>query len=358
MAPMISILATNLATVCVESAFWGIFFVLAMTSIILFVQRSRNREGPSYSSTKLWRSPLFIASCLLLGTVTAHWIVLVRRLFIAFIDFEGGTQPIVFFASLREPTEVVLTALNVVSVVICDLMMIARTWVIWNKSIRVVIFPILTTIGLTVCSITITYLFSQYDSGEDLYQSTLGHWVTAGYVLTISTNVYGTGMISYRILSTSKALKHGIRASGGRSIMEALSIFIESAALYAVWGLFFFVTYQAKLSINVLANDCLPAVSGISLMLITLRISLGWAHRAPSSANASGAVPSIGGGSPGVVLSRGGRPSDGYPLRTIALNVTRTVEQQADYAIGSPHDKGKDSDGLSMVEDGSLNSRA
>ncbi|KAI0358043.1 hypothetical protein OH77DRAFT_1398086 [Trametes cingulata] len=352
----ISILETNLATVCVESAFWGIFFVLATTSLVLFVQRFKDREGPSYSYAKLWRSPLFVASCLLLGTVTAHWIVLVRRLFIAFTVFEGGTQPTLFFASLREPTEVVLTALNVVSVVICDLMVIARTWIIWNKATWVVVFPAVTTVGLTVCSITITYLFSQYSSGEDLYQSTLGHWVTAGYILTISTNIYGTGMISYRIFTTSKALKHGIRASGGKSIMEALSIFIESAALYAVWGLFFFVTYQAKLSINVLANDCLPAVSGISLMLITLRISLGWAHRAPSSsANASGAVPSIGGGGghgPGVVLSRGARQGDGYPLRTIALNVTRTVEQQSDYAI-SPHeyDKGKGSDALSVMEE-------
>ncbi|KAI0769075.1 hypothetical protein BD413DRAFT_493603 [Trametes elegans] len=339
MAP-ISILASNLGTVCVESALWGVFFVLSITSLVLLVRRHQENSAPGCVSKTFLKSPLFIASVVLLCTVTAHWIIVVQRLFDAFVHHKDGTAPVEYFTRLSEPTEVALTALNVVSVVICDSMMIARIWIIWGRSVHVIVFPVITTIGLTVCSVEITYQYSRYHS-EDLYQSTLGHWITAGYVLTLSTNFYGTGIIAYRIISTSKALKHGMQAMGGRSIMEALTIFVESAALYAAWVMFFFVAYQAQWSINVLANDCLPAISGISLMLITLRISLGWARGPGPSTPPSGSVFADAEGvrwrgpvfAHSAVTGMRSQDRDVYPLHAIALNVSKTVEQETDYAL-------------------------
>ncbi|KAI0365486.1 hypothetical protein BV20DRAFT_954147 [Pilatotrama ljubarskyi] len=338
MAP-ISVLATNLATVCVESALWGVFFVLGVTTLVLLVRRTSEIRVQVRSprrlrrpvGRRLWRTPLFVASCILLCTVTAHWLLMVYRLFGAFVYFKGGSQPTEYFASLRDPTEVALTALNVISVVICDLMVIARTWVIWSRALWVVIFPATTTVGLAVCSSVITYLFSQYDSDEDLYASTLGRWITAGCFLTIGTNVYGTAMISYRILSTNRALNPELRTAGSRSITGALAIFVESAALYATWALLFFATYQAKSSINVLMNDCLPAVSGISLMLITVRIGLGWSHRRTDHLDSSSHAwaPSVfeGGTRAPAAAHRDIGGDTGFELHAIALEVARKAEQ-------------------------------
>ena len=74
----LSIVPVSLALVCVESALYGIFFVLAVTSLAVLLVRPRHdaasppapgSAGPSLRNAL--RSPLFLATCLLLMTVSA-----------------------------------------------------------------------------------------------------------------------------------------------------------------------------------------------------------------------------------------------------------------------------------------------
>ncbi|KAI0774756.1 hypothetical protein BD413DRAFT_655216 [Trametes elegans] len=329
-------LATSMATLVVHSVLWGIFSTFGCTSIFLLLRKAREDHRDRMLGA-LVRSPLFMATVILMCTVTTHWAIIVARLFVAFFQFKGGAAPFEYLATPSQPTEVALTALNVASVVICDLMVITRTWIIWGKDNRVVIFPLISTVGLTTCSISIIYQYSRYTSGEDIYSSALGRWITGGYVLTLTSDRRSAGMIAYRILSTSRAMRRGATA-GGRSVIEALSIFIESAALYAVWVVFFFIAYQTKWSVNVLANDCLPPISGISLMLITLRISLGWTRSSGPTVPSPPSMDATSTGRGGPVFARGvqgERPQDVYPLHAISLNVTKTVEQETDYGLSA-----------------------
>ena len=68
-----SLVTTNLATVCVESALTGVFWALYAGSTYLLVQRNRMQaaQATGISSRSFYKSPMFIASNIILVTVTA-----------------------------------------------------------------------------------------------------------------------------------------------------------------------------------------------------------------------------------------------------------------------------------------------
>ncbi|OBZ73541.1 hypothetical protein A0H81_05882 [Grifola frondosa] len=177
---------------------------------------------------------------------------------------------------------------------------------------------------IVACGVGITYQFTQYFPGENVFVSAAGRWITSDCVFTLCTNVYSTVMIAYRVWKANKA----IRRFGGSSLMEVLAIFVESAALYTSWTIFFFASYQSQSNLQFTAVDCWPAMSGIAFMLINVRVGLGWAQRAqdPSTVH-SGIGPRTGGG---------GHGEHSYSMRPLAVNITRVVDQEDDF---SPHQK-------------------
>ncbi len=80
MAP-VTVLQANLATICFSSALYGIFFVLAVTSLAITVRRHREESAvhaPTSATLKSrfrfagpWTSPLFIATIILLLVISA-----------------------------------------------------------------------------------------------------------------------------------------------------------------------------------------------------------------------------------------------------------------------------------------------
>lgn len=85
-----------------------------------------------------------------------------------------------------------------------------------------------------------------------------------------------------------------------------------------MWNLIFFITYQVKSNLQFTTIDMWVPVCGISLTLINLRVSLGWA--------AGGSVS----GSSGPRLSTHGRSfettNQSYAMRSLVVNVTQTEE--------------------------------
>ncbi|KAI0708821.1 hypothetical protein C8T65DRAFT_206308 [Cerioporus squamosus] len=339
---LVALVEVNLATVCVQSALYGVFFVLAVTALVVLIARHKRENASSQFATGtsqaqvvllgLWKSPLFIATVILLLTVTANWCLIVYRAFQAFVHYQNGTNPAGFYIDVANPTALTLNAIPTVTVVTCDFMVIYRTWVIWNRRYLVAVLPTLTTISLAVCSIMIVVIIGQDKSTQS---PNLTPWLYAAYTLTFINNIYGTGMIVYKITSANRALRRAGSISGGIKIQGTLGILVESAALYASWTLFFFITYMTKSTINALANDCFPPVSGIALMLITVRVGLGWAHRSDRSAGGSQQISGT-----SFIRSAFSRPERGpresLPMHAISLNVSTTVERETDYGLDTP----------------------
>ncbi|KAJ7325471.1 hypothetical protein DFH08DRAFT_941244 [Mycena albidolilacea] len=301
----IPLVPVSLATVALESCFYGVFLVLAVTSIALIL----SRDARSKRIGTIYLSPIFIGAIALFVTITTHWVLTVDRSFLAFIYFADGTFPLGFYGDLSQITEVVKTGFLMATLSIGDALIIHRLWIVWGRNKYVIIFPLCTLTGLTVCGAGITYQFTQYKPGQNVFLSQAGRWITSDAVFTLCTNLYSTVFISWRIWNQSRAIQP---YSGGQSLKSVLSIIIESAALYSSWSLFFFASYQSRSNLQFIAVDCWPAMSGISCMLIHVRVGLGWAHKEEKSF--------IGGSS---TVTSGQR-------QPFAVNITRAVDTNRD----------------------------
>ncbi|KAF4612669.1 hypothetical protein D9613_011881 [Agrocybe pediades] len=319
MADGISLIAASLATVGIESFLYGVFFLLSILSVYLLVWRQKSASPRK----KVVSEPLFIATCAMFTTVTAHWIITFIRLFDAFINFNGGQTPILYYGDLRRTTEVMKTAFLVATLVISDAVVIYRLWVVWNYNKTIVIFPLSTLVGLMVCGSGITYQFSIFPLGNDVFTSVAGRWITSSTVLSMCTNIYSTGLISWRIWQINAASRH---TRGRSSLNSVLAIIVESAAIYTTWAVFFFATYLAETNLQFFTIDAFPEMAGIAFMLIITRVGLGWAQKAV--APLSGSVSRV------QDSQSSGTQQDSIALRPLAINIAKTVDRTDEYHVG------------------------
>ncbi|KAI0820900.1 hypothetical protein BC628DRAFT_1329406 [Trametes gibbosa] len=332
----------NLALACIESLLYGMFFVLAMTSLAVLVGRHTKRSS-SYSgrtgcrSDRIWTSPLFVATMLLLATVTSHWLITVRRVFDAFLYYDGGRAPMAYYLTVEAPTQVIGTAFVVASVIVGDIILTYRIWTIWDRRWTLIIFPTLCTLAYTALGFSMVQLFASYAPMESIFMTAARRRVITTSALTLATNLYGTGvrrpyclgMLCRMWLSPANELTPPMQ--------EALVIFIESAAFYTFWTLFFVVSFSANSLLEQFAFHCIPAATGISFMLIVVRVGLGfhWSQITALSAGPAG-TGLMHHGSAHSRRPSMRKPALAYPARAITLNVTRTIEQETDYALRMP----------------------
>ncbi|KAF7324194.1 hypothetical protein MKEN_00642400 [Mycena kentingensis (nom. inval.)] len=298
-----ALLAVNLATLALSSLFYGAFVVLFASSTYLIVgrylglqrrcraqgrARAPARTGSRGGEGGVFRSTVFISSLALFCTITAHWVITVYRIFVGFIHHDENKAPF-FFADMKQTSQLVQQALVMLSILIGDSLIIHRLWVVWERRIFVVIFPVCSLAALTMCSAVLMYTVSHKDDPEDLFTDPS---LTSNCFLTLFTNVYCTAFITYKIRSITRIVK----PIGGSSLHGFLVIVVESAAIYASYTVFFTFLYRLRSPVQSLAIQCAPPVVGIVNALIQTRVGLGWAVEAQvgrterASAVASGLV--------------------------------------------------------------------
>jgi len=142
MVAQVPLLAVNLTTACIESFFYGIFFLLTVLSVYLLVVRHNSAK----TKRSIFLTPFFPSTLLIFATVTGvsiyfggkritlrrdltcilqHWIVTFKRLFDALIYFNSGKTPVSYFANVRLPTEIAKTSFLVLTLFIGDSMIVS-----------------------------------------------------------------------------------------------------------------------------------------------------------------------------------------------------------------------------------------
>ncbi|KAJ7131273.1 hypothetical protein C8R44DRAFT_978201 [Mycena epipterygia] len=275
---MISLVALSMAAVVLESLLYGLLLVLFSTNLYLRITRyARPQEFASRGG--LWWNPIVITNIAIFATCTAHWVITVKRFFLAFLGSAG--DPFQFYLDQSQPTSVINSTLVIVAVLIGDTGIIHRLWLVWNRDFRVVFAPVLSWLGVLATGIADAYFFTQSTSTNNRF--TAGAWLTANWALTILITIYCTTFIAWRIWRTSRATVE----VGGSLLMPICVILIESAAIWTTWLLFLATTFLTRSMLLLIAADLTPAIIGLVNLLIHLRVGLGWS---PAEApDASGA---------------------------------------------------------------------
>ncbi|KAF9044675.1 hypothetical protein BDP27DRAFT_1305171 [Rhodocollybia butyracea] len=318
MAPVPSIVGF-LADVPIKSFAYGIFFMLSIASSIFIILRhsplaNKSKYTPCPSWILFFRSPMVIGSIGIFMCVTAHWIITFIRLFEAFVTAEDPLGPAHFVNDVAQPTYIVKAGLLGASLIIVDILVIYRLWIVTDKKLYIIVLPVITWIGLLISNIGITYLFSRRTLGTDVFASVAVRWTTSQCVFSLCTNIYCTGMICRTLIRHYQmTYTHGLSTN----ILKVLAIFVESATIYTAWTIFFFITELLKIDMQHFAIDVFPSVAGISFMLIQVRVGLGWAK---VSSQPSVVVTSL-----GIGFNNGG---SNIPMGPLAISISQVVVQE------------------------------
>ncbi|KAJ7473339.1 hypothetical protein FB451DRAFT_1133863, partial [Mycena latifolia] len=265
----VPLFSANLAVVVLESLLYGIYLVLFLLALYLKVTDRRDSEqltGVPTTSRRKLVSPLVFGALLLFVFITSHWILNVIRLFLAFK--EAGPGPQIFYADLSHPTEVLKYVFLVAALFIGDLFLIHRLWVVWAFHTRIIIVPTVALMGFVAFGAGLIYQLSGYTPNDSIFRAAFRRWTTGICFFSSITTTYTTGFICYKLWTTSRVLK----MLGVTSLSSIMRIFIDSAALVTVWGSFHVITYQCGSNLQFIAADCVPAVLGISNLLIHIRL--------------------------------------------------------------------------------------
>ncbi|KAJ6612881.1 hypothetical protein B0H10DRAFT_2050829 [Mycena sp. CBHHK59/15] len=264
----LTLIAVNLATLAIGSLFYGMYSVLFFISMYLLLRRY-NATHTSHKSRKdgsIFKSMVFVSAIFLFLVVTAHWTTIVYRAFIAYVSLQHGAEAETLFNDHAQITEVVQASFLSLSIVIGDSLIIHRLWVVWSHSKIVLVVPVCNLFALTVCTFISTNTTSH---SIDVFSNP---WLKLNTVLTLITNIYCTGFITWKIWTITRLSM----PSDGTNLRHFLVIVVESAGFYAFWAVFFAVAYESKSNIQSSVIQTAPAVVGIVNALIHTRVGLGW----------------------------------------------------------------------------------
>ncbi|KAF7291762.1 hypothetical protein HMN09_01235800 [Mycena chlorophos] len=269
--PFAELLGLTLGTLA-----YGVYLVLFALSMYLFLHwrdattstRGLGAAHPSLSRRVggAARIPIILASFLLFFTTTTAYGVSVYRSFRGLLFFKEG--PDAYFLGVIDASATAQTVFFAVSLVIGDFMILYRLWAVW-RTLYIIILPTLSVIGLFVS-------FMMYAAGAATFTvGKLNTLVTIATIFILVTNTYFEVGIAYRIITKAKLSKGIVRLSGERSTMYFLAIFVESAAVYTVWTVFFTILHLLNLNLQEAILFTVPSVLGSANALINSRIALG-----------------------------------------------------------------------------------
>ncbi|KAI5888139.1 uncharacterized protein SCHCODRAFT_02601797 [Schizophyllum commune H4-8] len=271
----------KLAGLAVQSMLMGIFATLVVAMIYLLSRRPTPQTARRTNQhARRW---LILGMSILSMAALGQWMCIVIRSFKAFVFWKGGTHASWFYYSNTGASEVTRSAFHSATIVVADLFVILRLWVVYEYRKRVIVAPSLSSAGLLVSAVGTAYAYAKYDEKRPQTLQILHIWKMIHNILTISTNIYCTGMIIWRI---GRAHRRTSEFSFGISIMasaffverpcslSAVTLMAESAALYTSVVLAYQVSYGMNHVSGYIIQDCIPPSAALAAVLVHARAIL------------------------------------------------------------------------------------
>ncbi|KAJ7183459.1 hypothetical protein C8R46DRAFT_984653 [Mycena filopes] len=264
-----------------ESVFWGIYlitFFLCIRSLLF-----RPDFGLKRLSDLNW--PMLLVALAMCCFATLDVAVGLMHNIQAFILYRGAGGAADVFSDISNWVNVVKTVNVVMQTTLGDGMLIYRCWVVYERSWRIVAFPILLWIGGAVCTVMNIVLEIRLHSNALVTSTSLRPVIISFWVLTIILNILTTGMLVYRIWQVDRksaqfAYRTTSSSTGGATrtrpsrLKQAMRIIIESGLLYTTIALITFITYITNSNSAYATSDVEVQVVGIAFNLIIIRAGI------------------------------------------------------------------------------------
>ncbi|KAL1672534.1 hypothetical protein EV122DRAFT_294803 [Schizophyllum commune] len=265
----------ELAGLVAQSVLMGVYAALVMAMIFLLSRRSTPKTaGRANRQARLW----LIAGMVVLSIAAlGQWTCIIVRCFKAFVFWEGGTHASWFYYSDTGASEVTRSAFHSATIVVADMFVISRLWVVYGHQRRVIIVPAITLAGLAVSALGTAHAYATYDALEPDSLKALHFWKMAQLAWTIRF-----GMIIWRI---GRAHWRTPEFALGTSIMRAprctrmrvfSGFFLSTNAMRSTSSVV--LAYQVSYGVNHVSSyfiyDCIPPAAALAAVLVHARAIL------------------------------------------------------------------------------------
>ncbi|KAJ7625837.1 hypothetical protein FB45DRAFT_1030165 [Roridomyces roridus] len=269
--PDITLVPANFISHVLDSFLYGIV-VLLFIADVYFLATRRTLAGDSRPMRHHFTSLIFLGVTLLFLIITIHWVLVVYQAYFAFIHLGDAASERTFYGDLSQPSAIAKESMLFLSILLGDILVIYRLWIIWGGNRRVAVLPACTVLGDlgSVASIGLVYQLIHWGPKVISGLSSVRGWTGLGFGLSLLNNVYCTGFIAFRIWKS--------KPSTDSRLMSFLIILVESAALQTFWLTFAALTILARSDAEFFATDSFPPVIGIGNLLIHARVGLGWSQ--------------------------------------------------------------------------------
>ncbi|KAI9066056.1 hypothetical protein FKP32DRAFT_1674315 [Trametes sanguinea] len=256
--------------------------ILYGIGLVLYYKIIRIMLNPKHKQARSDKFFLFFSTALLcLNTVfVATEAVFGEEMWIVNANYPGGQDAYLDdFASVWYQT--LGTAASIVLNLLSDGLLIYRCWVVWDD-VRVVIFPIVLYMG--AFSVGIAQL---YESGRPHANYFAGLAQNLGIAYTssvISLNIIVTSLICGRIYYAGRRCARTLGVNVGSDYMGAVSMIVESALLYTLFGIAYLISFALQSQVNILFLSLYVMMTCIAPQMIILRVVSGRAWTRDKSA--------------------------------------------------------------------------
>ncbi|KAJ7452739.1 hypothetical protein B0H11DRAFT_283304 [Mycena galericulata] len=156
---------------------------------------------------------------------------------------------------------------------VADCILIWRCWTVWNREFKIVLLPILCTLGGAALGFLSVAEQARYVINPQLNRATYIDFATPYFSLSLATTLLATFLIILRIVFVTRLAGETLR--GYRQVIEMT---VESAALYSA-TLVVFLPFLVRQSFNNgYPQAVLAQMTGIAPTLIVARVSFGLAR--------------------------------------------------------------------------------
>ncbi|KAI0760049.1 hypothetical protein C8Q74DRAFT_1208601 [Fomes fomentarius] len=257
----------------------GAYFVYLPQCFLIL--RKKVRDGMS-----IWLP----AVCLLMFLIVAvDLIVELVRAWHAF-SVSGPTgdilaDPAKFYSNAATPESLVKNSITVALAIISDVIMVYRTFIVWNFSMWTILLPSALLCADIAMGIWSTWTLSQTKVGDNLILADVTVRVKYFFIITFCLNALCASLICWKIWRiTSRVASY---TSTDRTTNRILEVIIESAALYCAHLFALIVSDSIGSNVFFIFLDCLPPVTALvfSMLIVRTRTNTQLHPTVPTSTN-------------------------------------------------------------------------
>lgn len=207
-------------------------------------------------------------------TITMHLIADVCRAMFAFTtNWDQPSYPDMYYSNLDTTLTLTKNTCYIIVTIIADALIVYRTFIVWNRSYRVIIIPIVLLAGDIATSIWFDWSHTAGSPADMVIHSPT--WASLKYfcALTLALNVLCTCMIAVKIWCIQRDVDMLVFQRGTRRLSKILAIILESAAIYSAFLFAVLGLTIAESGAMFIVLNPIPPVIGIVFAYMIIRSS-------------------------------------------------------------------------------------